>query len=72
MIKFQDEFQVLLDGFKEAIKDEPSTEKVKPTLEKLKEGAKLSATLTLAQKDAILARCDNYLAGTYKIAPALS
>ena len=57
-------FQKLLDKFHALIKDEPSVSKVKEDLDKLKEEA-VNAFLTFNQKDAIIARCDNYINGVY-------
>ena len=59
------EFSILLKGFNELAEGMPPIEKVKSGLLELKNAAKNSMELTYRQKDAIVARVDNYLAGTY-------
>lgn len=61
----QDNFTILLRGFDEIIKDYPPIPKVENALNDLIEGAKLDNDLTFWQKDAIIARCKNYLHGEY-------
>jgi hypothetical protein len=60
-----DTFQILLNGFHGAITCSPTPEKVKTELEELMEAATLDNELTFWQKDAIIARCKNYLSGNY-------
>lgn len=57
-------FQKLLDKFHELIKNTPSPGKIKNQLTELKKEA-YNTFLTGAQRDAIAARCDNYINGTY-------
>lgn len=59
------EWGELLIAFKTLIENDPTPESIRGALEALKEKATISKELTLAQKDGILARCDNYLKGEY-------
>lgn len=59
------EWRRLLKAFKIIIEGSPNPESVKKELEDLKEAAKISLHLTFHQKDAIIARCDNYMNGEY-------
>lgn len=60
-----DNFSILLRGFDEIIIGYPPIEKVKNSLNELIEGATLDNELTFWQKDAVIARCKNYLQGEY-------
>jgi hypothetical protein len=60
-----DSFQILLNGFKDAIKDNPPAQQVEEELKSMIEVASLDNELTFWQKDAIIARCKNYLSGNY-------
>jgi hypothetical protein len=60
-----DTFQVLLNGFKDAIKDNPPAKQVEDELKSMIEIASNDNELTFWQKDAIIARCKNYISGTY-------
>jgi len=59
------EWRGMIGIFKTLIKDSPKPEAIKADLLSLKEMAKISANLTMRQVEAIHARCDNYLNGTY-------
>lgn len=61
----KDQFQTLLDRFHKAIESNPEPTKIKKILEAIKEDAANSGELNIRQKDAIIARCENYLNGTY-------
>lgn len=58
-------WKTLLKVFHDIIESEPPAEKVAEELKSLKELAKRSQELTARQIDAIVARCDNYMNGTY-------
>jgi hypothetical protein len=60
-----DEFTIQLKMFKEIISDYPEIEKVRAKLESLKDKSANSNELTFWQKDAIIGRVKNYLAGQY-------
>jgi hypothetical protein len=60
-----DEFTTLLRSFNSLVSGMPSVEKIKKELLRLKEQADKSVELNYRQKDAIIARCDNYINGTY-------
>ena len=55
----------MLEMFKKIIEKDPAPEKVKDKLLELKKAAINTHHLTERQKEGILARCDNYLNGTY-------
>lgn len=57
-------FQKLLNSFHKIIEDSPKPEKVKEKLEALKMET-TTIFITGHQRDAIHARCNNYLNGTY-------
>jgi len=61
------EWRSMLNVFAETIKGNPPVEDVKEDLEQLMEEAKNTFLLTGAQKDAIVARCRNYINGTYGV-----
>lgn len=61
----QDNFTILLRGFDEIITDYPPIPKVEKSLTDLIEGATLDNDLSFWQKDAVIARCKNYLKGEY-------
>lgn len=60
----KDSFQLFINEFHKVIDGYPEIEKITSKLNELKEKATLSE-LTYHQKDAILARCKNYLKGEY-------
>ena len=60
-----DEFTIQLRMFDAIIEGYPEPSKVQSKLEKLKEKAANSNELTFWQKDAIIARANNYLKGEY-------
>lgn len=60
-----DQFTKMLREFNSLIVTTPAVEKVKNKLLDLKRRAELSVELNYRQKDAIIARCDNYINGTY-------
>ena len=62
--QLKDTFQLLLDEFYKIIDGYPEKEKVTQQINDLNGKATL-AELTYHQKDAILARCKNYLKGEY-------
>lgn len=59
------EFQKMLSKFNRIIENDPPASKVENDLIKLSEFAKNSIHLNLRQKDAVMARCSNYINGTY-------
>lgn len=59
------EWRSMLGAFETIIEKKPQPEKVKDNLMSLSEAATLSARLTGAQKDGIVARCRNYMNGSY-------
>ena len=59
------EWRSMLDTFAGMIDKNPPVEKVKDDLLELMEAAKNTFYLTGAQKDAICARCRNYINGVY-------
>jgi pyruvate/oxaloacetate carboxyltransferase len=68
--KFKDDecipkWKELLRKFHSLIQGEPAAETIVTELCELKEEAKKSNVLTGHQISAIIARCDNYLNGTY-------
>lgn len=63
--QFIAEWRSMLNMFAETVKNNPPVEKVRKDLEELMEAAKLTIYLTGAQKDAIVARCRNYINGSY-------
>ncbi len=58
-------FALMLKDFHRIIENEPPAEKVKKELISLREKASKDAGLNIRQKDAIIARCDNYMKGEY-------
>lgn len=58
-------FRILLRGFEQIIKGDPKPEDVKEILEELKTKAKTASDLTGRQIEAIVDRCNNYMAGDY-------
>ena len=56
---------MMLNSFKEIIKDKPNVDLVKNDLMELAEEAKTTFYLTPAQKSGITERCANYINGTY-------
>lgn len=60
-------WRAMLGTFEKIIKGFPSVQSVKEDLEALSESAKNTNLLTGAQKDAIVARCRNYINGTYGV-----
>lgn len=65
--EFIAEWRSMLNTFAGIIDKKPAPEKVKEELEELMEAAKLTIYLTGAQKDAIVARCRNYINGNYGV-----
>lgn len=61
----QDNFTILLRGFDEIIKGYPPIDKVKESLNELVDSATLDNELTFWQKEAVIARCKNYLKVEY-------
>lgn len=59
------EWRTMLKAFDALTEKKPPVEKVKEDLLGLKEAAMNSARLTGAQKDGIVARCNNYINGTF-------
>ena len=60
-----DEFTILLREFNALVKEKPPVEKIKKELLKIKAKAEKSAELNYRQKDAVIARCDNYINSEY-------
>ena len=60
-------FSSMLKVFNSIIDGNPSTDKVRDKLNSLKESCANAGILTYRQSDAIIARCDNYLNGTYGV-----
>lgn len=58
-------WQALLKMFHDIIQSDPPVQKVAEELKSLKDMAIKSHELTARQIDAIIARCDNYMNGTY-------
>jgi hypothetical protein len=58
-------FSVMLSEFNALIHEAPSKEKIKNELMKISDAAAINSGLNSNQKDAIMARCRNYLNGTY-------
>lgn len=63
----QTEFQLMLKKFNRTVDNNPSVAEVKEMLTTLADLAKNSPHLNSRQKDAIVARCDNYINGTYGV-----
>lgn len=61
------EWRSMLNTFAETIKGNPPVEDVKEDLEELMDMAKNTFLLTGPQKDAICARCRNYINGVYGV-----
>lgn len=59
------EFQLMTKIFNKLIELNPSAESIKKELLDLKSEAEKSSELNIRQKDAIIAKCDNYLNGNY-------
>lgn len=60
-------WRVMIASFEKLIKGYPSPESVKEDLEALSEAAMTTNLLTGGQKDGIVARCRNYINGTYGV-----
>lgn len=60
-----DEFTILLRAFNSLVAMMPPIDKIKQDLLAIKTSANNSNELNASQKDAITARVDNYLDGTY-------
>lgn len=58
-------FDSFLREFNGLVDNTPTVGTIRSKLENLKERAQNEKTMTFRQTDAILARCDNYLNGTY-------
>jgi hypothetical protein len=61
----ESEFEILLRGFNETVKDMPPVKKVEKELLELRATAVISHELNFRQRDAITARVDNYINGEY-------
>lgn len=59
------EFSFMLKTFNDLIKDSPTAKSVEKDLTELKDVAVASAELNLRQKEAVMARCDSYMDGSY-------
>ncbi len=59
------DFPVFLKEFNSLVATTPTVASVKDKLLEIKEAAKISPELNLRQKEAIIARVDNYINGTY-------
>lgn len=55
----------LIRKFNELVKEAPAVSKIKAELEVIKLEASTSILLNIRQREAIIARVNNYLAGTY-------
>lgn len=64
-MRTQDAFGILLDQFDTIINGYPAPEKVKVPLTELKNKSFLDVNLTFHQRDAIRARCNNYILNQY-------
>lgn len=62
-----EKFDSMLKVFAKIIDGNPPAEKVTEKLNALKDACKNTNLLTYRQADAIFARCDNYLNGTYGV-----
>ena len=60
-----DEFTIMLRAFNKMVESMPKAESIKNELLELKQSAESSAELNYRQKDAIVARVNNYLKGDY-------
>lgn len=60
-------WNAILATFKKVIDGNPTPESVKDTLSSLSEAAMTTNLLTGGQKDGIVARCRNYMNGTYGV-----
>lgn len=58
-------FSAMLKTFHTIIAGEPAAEKVKAKLTSLKQEASINNELNIRQKEAVIARCDNYINGDY-------
>ncbi len=58
-------FSFMLIDFHETIKDAPAVSKIHYKLIELRQDAEINPELNLRQKEAIIARVDNYINGTY-------
>lgn len=61
----QTEFQILLAAFNKLVATEPPVPKIKDELLEIKAAAIQSAELNSRQTEAVTARVDNYINGTY-------
>lgn len=59
------EFAFVCKEFTDLTKDAPSISKVQGDLKDMIDAVKNSAEMNYRQKEAIIARCENYLSGTY-------
>lgn len=60
-----DAFTLLLRVFNKLAEDMPPVEKIEPELLKIRQAAISSSELNSRQTDAVVARVDNYINGTY-------
>lgn len=58
-------WKAMLEMFEKIIKGDPPVEKVKDKLLELRAAVINSNLLTERQKEALMARCDNYVTGNY-------
>lgn len=61
----RNEFAFVCKEFTDLTKDNPPINKVQGDLQDMIDAAKNSAEMNYRQKEAIIARCENYLNGTY-------
>lgn len=61
------DFELMLQKFNRTVENQPKVSEVKETILKLRELAINSKALNSRQTDAITARVDNYLNGTYGV-----
>lgn len=59
------EWRTMISTFNELVKESPSIESVREDLLQLRDMAKNNNLLNFRQTEAIVARCENYLAGKY-------
>lgn len=59
------DFSILLKKFNDLVGSNPPVDKIKKELLEIKDSARNNNALNFRQKDSIVARVDNYIAGTY-------
>lgn len=65
MLIAQTAFKALLSQFNELVSSTPSVASIKSELAQIRDDAAINPELNLRQKEAIIARVDNYINGTY-------